>query len=111
MPAECVDALSQLAQPPEVEEVRSGGGRKGGRGVRSAIGRAEGHGGMAAIGQTDDDVGPLTAADADDGELLPAERVMGMRDGHASRRRLGRRGSALGMCQPSAIAWCRWLPC
>jgi hypothetical protein len=41
-------------------------------------------------------------ADADDGQLLSAERVMGMRDDHESRRELGSRGSALGVCPPSA---------
>jgi hypothetical protein len=38
-------------------------------------------------------------ADRDDGQLLSAERVMRMRDGHASRRGWGRQGSALGMCR------------
>jgi hypothetical protein len=84
----------------EVEEVGSNDGRSACRGVRGGVGRAERHGGMATVGQTDNDVRMLAVADTDDGQLLPAERVMGMRDGHESRRELGRRGSALGMCRP-----------
>jgi hypothetical protein len=33
--------------------------------------------------------------DADDGQLLSAEGMMGMRDGHESQSKLGGRGSAL----------------
>jgi hypothetical protein len=99
LPAEFIDEPSQLTQPLEVEEMRSGGGRTRCRRVGGVVGRAERHGGMAAIGQPHDDVRALAVADTDDGQLLSAERVMGMRDGHASRRELGRGGSALGMCQ------------
>ena len=98
LPAAFVDELRQLAQPLEIEEVRSSHGSKGCRGGRSVVGRAERHGGMAAIGQPDDDIRTLATADTDNGQLLSAERVMGMRDGHVSRRELGREGSALGMC-------------
>ena len=75
-------------------------GRRTRRGVRGSIGNAERHGGMATVGQTDNDVGTLAVADTDDGQLLSGEWVMRMRDGHESRRELGRRGSALGMCRP-----------
>lgn len=64
---------------------------------------------MTAIRQPDDDVGALATADADDGQLLSPEGMMGMRDRHESRRELGRRGSALGLCPPSATGWLkRW---
>jgi hypothetical protein len=66
---------------------------------------------MAAVGQADDDSGVRTAANTHDGQSLTAKRVIGMGDGYPSRRGLGKRGSALGVCQLSAIAWCRWLPC
>jgi hypothetical protein len=107
LPAAFVDELCQLTQPLEVKKVRSGAGRKGRQRVRSVVGRAERHSGMAAIGQTHNDIRPVAVADTDDGQLLSAERVMRMRDGHASRRELGREGSALGMCPPSATGWPR----
>jgi hypothetical protein len=91
--AEAVNELGHQTQALEVEQMRSR--RKGSREVGGVVRRAEGDGGMAAVRQTDDDVRTLTVADADDGQLLPAERMMRMRDGHASRRGLGRRGSAL----------------
>ncbi len=99
LPAEAIDEVSQLTQSLEVEEERSGAGGKGYGGVRGVVGRVEGNGRMAAIRQPDDDVRAGAATDTDDGELLAAQRVMGMRDGHVSRRELGSGGSALGMCQ------------
>jgi hypothetical protein len=98
--AEFVDALRQLPQSLESEEVGSGTGRKGCQRVGGVVGRAERHGGMAAIGQAHDDVRTLPAADTDDGQWLSAEGVMGMRDGYASPRGLGREGSAIGVCRP-----------
>jgi hypothetical protein len=89
LPAEFVDELGQLTQPLEVEEVGRGHRSQARRRVGSVVGRAAGHGGMAAIGQTHEDVRPLPVADTDDRQLLSVERVMGMRDGHESRRRLG----------------------
>ena len=50
---------------------------------------------MRAIGQADDEVRVHTAADAKDSDLLAAEGVMGMCDGHESQSKLGGRGSAL----------------
>src|SRR5262245_25568095 len=73
--------------------------RKGCREVPGIVGRAEGDGGMAAIRQTHDDVRALAVADADDGQLLSTERMMGMGDRHESQRALGGRGTELGMCQ------------
>ena len=89
LPTEFVDEQSQLTQTLEIEEVRSGDGSKGCQGVCGIVGGAERYGGMAAIGQTHDDVRSFTVADRDDGQLLSVERVMGMRDGHESRRELG----------------------
>ncbi len=98
MPTQFVDPLGHLPKALEVEEVRSIGGRRRKQGVRSGVSSAEGHGRMTAIGQADNDIRAGAVADADDGQLLSAERVMGMRDRHESRRELGRKGSALGMC-------------
>jgi hypothetical protein len=101
LPAEFVDALGQLTQPLEVEEMSSSDRRRGGHGVvPSEVGRAERDGSMAAIGQTDDNIRAGAVADTDHGQLLSAERMMGMRDRHESQREFGRRGSALGMCPP-----------
>ncbi len=96
--AEALDVLGHLTQSVEIKQVRGREGKK--RGIRGRVSGAEGDGGVVAIRQTDDDIRALAAADANDGELLPAERMMGMRDRHASRRGLGRGGSALGMCRP-----------
>jgi hypothetical protein len=85
--AEAVDELGQLAQALEIEEMR--GGRKSSRGVGGVIRGAEGDGGMTAVRQTDDNVGALTVADANDGQWLPTEWMMGMCDGHESQRALG----------------------
>ncbi|SRR5260370_35869351 len=90
-----IDELNQLAQPVEVEQVGGAGGRKGGRGSLRIVRIAEGDGGVAAIGQPDDDVRAFATADADDGQLLSEEGMVRMRDGHASRRGLGQRRSAL----------------
>ena len=69
-------------------------GRQG-SGVESVVRGAEGDGGVAAIGQTHDDIRALTTADADDGQLLSAERVLWMGNGYQSQRERGRRGSVL----------------
>ena len=100
LPAEFVEELSQLAQALEVEEVRSGDRRRRRQRVAGVVRRVQRHGGMAAIGQTDDDIRAATVTDTDHGQLLSAEWMMGMRDGHESRRGVGRGGSALGMCRP-----------
>jgi hypothetical protein len=67
VPAEVVDELDHPRQTLEIEQMRSRTGRKGSGRVESQVRRAEGNGGVAAIGQTHDDVGALTAADADNG--------------------------------------------
>jgi hypothetical protein len=95
--AEGVDERGHLTQAGEIEEMPRVGRKRRTSGV---VGGVEGDSGMAAVGQADDDVRALAVADADDRQLLTAERVMRMRDGHASRRGLGKRGSALGICPP-----------
>ena len=93
MVAEAVDALSHLPQALKIEQMRSS--RKGSRGVGGVVRVAEGHGRMAAIRHADDNVRARAVPDADDGQLLSAEGMMGMRDGHESQSKLGGRGSAL----------------
>src|SRR5437870_5006525 len=66
LPAVFIDELSQLPQPLQVQEVRSGDGTLGCQRVGGVVGRAERHGGMAAIGQTHDDVRARAVADTDD---------------------------------------------
>lgn len=102
LPAEFVEELSQLTQALEVEEVRSSDRRRRRQRVADVVRRVQRHGGMAAIGQTDDDIRAAAVADTDHGQLLSAERMMRMRDGHESRRGLGRGGSALGLCLRSS---------
>ena len=63
--------------------------------VREIIGVAQGDSGMPPVGKLDDEIGIRSATKADDLDLLAPERMMGMGDGDQSRRRLGRRGSAL----------------
>jgi hypothetical protein len=93
--AQTIDELSDLTQTLKIEQMRSVNGRKGSGGAESVVRGAECDGGVAAIRQTHDDVRTLTAADADDRQLLSAKRMMGVRDGHASQRKWGRSGSAL----------------
>ncbi len=97
--AKGVEKLDHPTQPVEVEQVRDlrQGDRR--RGIGRWLGRVEGDGRVTAVGQPDDDIGMLTATEADDGQLLSAERMMRMGNGHESRRGLGQWGSALGMCR------------
>ena len=80
--AEAVDELGHLPQALKIEQMRSS--KKGRRGGDGAVRGAEGDGSMAAIRQADDDVRALAVPDANNGQLLSAEGVMGMRDGHES---------------------------
>lgn len=84
---EALDELGHLTQSVEIKQMRGREGRKGRN--RRRVSRAEGDSGMVAIRQPNDDIWALAPTDADNGELLPAERMMGMRDRHASRRGLG----------------------
>jgi hypothetical protein len=62
---------------------------------RQIIGAAQGDGDMPPVGELHDEIRILSATKADDLDLLAPERMMRMGDGDESRRRLGRRGSAL----------------
>ena len=106
MLAKVSDEPGQLPEAVEVEQVR-GGGRRRSRGGSRVIGSTKGDGGMAAVRQANDDVRAGAVPDADDGQSLPAEGMMGMGDRHRSRRRRGERGSALGLCPRSLTAWRR----
>jgi hypothetical protein len=64
---------------------------------------AQGDGGMPPVGESDDELGIHSTPQADDLNLLAAERMMGMGDGDQSRRWLGRRGSALWASPRSRI--------
>jgi len=59
------------------------------------IGVAQGDEGRPSVGESDHELRSRSTPQADDLDLLAAERMMGMGDGDQSRRRLGRRGSAL----------------
>ena len=88
------DELCCLAEPLEGEQMQRARGDFQGR-QRGIVRAAHGDRSMRAIREPDDEIRISTAPDADDLDLLAAERVMGMGDGHASQRRLGIRGSVL----------------
>lgn len=92
--ANALDDSHGVAEAIEIEEV--------GRsilalclGCLSEISPAHGDGCVRTIRQADDDVGIGATSDANDLNLLTAERVVGMGDGHQSRSGIGRRGSVL----------------
>src|SRR5262249_33682100 len=64
---------------------------------------AQGDGGMPPVGESDDELRSRPTPQADDLDLLAAERMMGMGNGDEPRRRLGRRGSALWVSPPWRI--------
>src|SRR3954469_14814777 len=82
------DALEELedaAQAREVEQVL--GGSRGQAFERGeVVGTAQGDGGMSSVREADDEVGIMTAAEAQDLDALAAEGVMRMGDGDESRR-------------------------
>ena len=85
---DAVEEQADLTEPVEIEEViRPGWCLAFGRG--GIVGAAHGDGGMVPVGESDDEIGVEPAADSDNFDLLPAERVMGMGDRDESRRRLG----------------------
>jgi hypothetical protein len=92
--SDAIEHLEDLTEAVEIEEVI---GPRWPLILRRSeiIGAAQGNGGMPPVGESDDEVGILSTPKADDLDLLTAERMMGMGDGDESRRRLGRRGSAL----------------
>ena len=97
--SEAIEHLEDLTEAVEVEEVI---GPRWPLILRRSeiIGVAQGKGGMPPVGETDDELRIRSTPKADDLDLLAAERMMGMGDGDESRRRLGRRGSALGASRP-----------
>jgi hypothetical protein len=74
------EELGQLAQSLQIEQVRdrTGRGRDGGRAVRVT----ESNRGVAAVRQAHDDVRVSAVPNADDGQSLSAEGMMGMGDRH-----------------------------
>src|SRR5262249_5554406 len=74
------DELGQLAQPLQIERMRdrTGRGRDGSRAVRVT----ESNRGVAAVRQANDDGRVSAVPNADDGQLLSAERMMGTGDRH-----------------------------
>jgi hypothetical protein len=104
---DAIEEQAGLTEPVEIEEViRPGRGLAVGRG--GVVGAAHGDGGMVPVRESDDEIGIEPSADLDDLDLLSAERMMGMGDGHESRRGLGGGGSVLGASLASRIASCRW---
>ena len=97
--SDAIEHLEDVAEAVEVEEVigpqwplilkRS-----------EIVGVAEGQSDMPPVGESDDELRSRSPPQADDLDLLAAERMMGMGDGDRSRRRLGRRGSALWGSRP-----------
>jgi hypothetical protein len=68
---------------------------------------AQGQGGMGAVRETEDHVRISAAADPDDFTALTPQGVVGMDNGDKSQRRVGQRGSVLGICLVSATGWCK----
>jgi hypothetical protein len=90
-----IEEQAGLTEPVEIEEViRQGRGLAVGRG--GIVSAAHGDGGMVPVREADDEIGIEAPADLDDLDLLSAERVMGMGNGHEPRRGLGGGGSVLG---------------
>lgn len=89
MPTQIFNELSHLAQSLEIKDRKTLGWSKSWRVVLSLIRCAQGNGGMAAVGQAHDGVRVGAVANADHGQLLSAEGMMGMCDGHESQRELG----------------------
>jgi hypothetical protein len=87
-PMEAVDELDDLAQAIEIQQVRGGRWRietwRGG-----IVGPAHRDGGMKTVGESDDEIWVGTSADADDLNLLAAQWMIRMGNGHQSRRALG----------------------
>jgi hypothetical protein len=92
---DAIEEQAGLTEPVEIEEV--GGPCRGLAVVRGGpVSVAHGDGGMVPARKSDDEIGIEPSAELDDLDFLSAERVMGMGDGHESRRGLGGRGSVLG---------------
>ena len=91
--SDAIEHLEDLTEAMEIEEVIGPSWQLILR-RSEIIGVAQGNGGMPPVGESDDELRSRSPPQADDLDLLAAERMMGMGDGDQSRRRLGRRGSA-----------------
>ena len=102
---DAIEEQAGLTEPVEIEEVIRPWRRlavvRGG-----PVSAAHGDGGMVPVRESDDEIGIEASADLNDLELLSAERVMGMGNGHDSRRGLGGGGSVLGAFRSPAVAAC-----
>ena len=100
--SDAIEHLEDLTEAVEIEEMT---GPRWPIILRRSqiIGAAQGDGGMPPVRESDDELRIRSPPQADDLDLLAAERMMGMGDGDEFRRRLGRRGSALWESPPSAI--------
>jgi hypothetical protein len=106
---DAIEEQAGLTEPVEIEEViRPWRSLAVGRG--GIVRAAHGDGGMVPVRESDDEIGIEPAAELDDLDLLSTERVMGMGNGHESRRGLGGGGSVLGAFPRFAIGSCR-RPC
>jgi len=74
---------------------------------KGIIGPTHGDGRMETIWQTSNQIRILTPPNADDLDLLAAERMAGMKDGNKSRRGLGRTGSVLWVFRFSETELCK----
>ena len=105
--SEAIEHLEDLTEALEIEEVIGPSWQLILR-RSEIIGVAHGHGGMPPVGETDNELRIRATPQADDLDLLAAERMMGMGDGDQSRGRLGRRGSVPWASRRTGIAWRRW---
>ncbi len=103
---EAIEHLEDLPEAVEIQEVNWPGRGISLRG-REIIRAAQGDGGMPSVGESDDEIGIDSPTETNDLDALSTEGVMGMGDGDESRRRLGRRGSALGASRRCATGWYR----
>ena len=97
--SDAIEHLEDLTEALEIEEVIGPSWQLILR-RSEIIGVAQGEGGMPPVGESDDELRSRSPPQADDLDLLAAERMMGMGDGDRSRRRLGRRGSAPRASRP-----------
>ncbi len=107
---DAIEKQAGLAEPVEIQEViRSRWGLAVGRG--GIVRAAHGDGGMVPVRESDDEIGIEASAELDDLDLLSAERVMGVGNGHESRRGLGEGGSVLGASRRWPTEPCRHSTC
>ena len=92
-----VNVLNEFSGLPQALEVQEVCRRRGlrGRGWERVIRPAHGDGGMMTVRQTNNEIRIRSSPDANQFDLLAAERVVRMDDSYKSRRGLGRTGSVL----------------